>query len=80
MAKIYLQRDAHLEEAARLLKRYLTRWPEENRPSWADAHWRLGQVYQKQGKAKQAEQEWKKAIQLNPEHNNAKQALERLGK
>jgi tetratricopeptide (TPR) repeat protein len=50
MGKLYLSGGDQLDKAEASFKTYLTRWPEEGMPSWAHVHWRLGQVYQKQGK------------------------------
>jgi tetratricopeptide (TPR) repeat protein len=75
MGKLYLTGGVKLDKAEASFKTYLTRWPEEGMPSWAHAHWRLGQVYQKQGKESQAVIEWQQALKLNPDLKEAKESL-----
>lgn len=69
----------NLDEAERYLKKYLTRWPEEGDPTLANTHWRLGQVYEKQGKKDQAVTEWQTALKLTPNYKPAQDSL-RAGK
>ena len=69
-----------LDEAERLFKKYLTRWPEEGDPSWANAHWRLGQVYEKQGKKDLAIAEWQEALKLTPNYKPAQDSLKAAGR
>jgi len=70
----------NLDEAERFFKKYLTRWPEEGDPSWANAHWRLGQVYEKQGKRDLAVAEWQAALKLTPTYKPAQDSLKAAGK
>jgi tetratricopeptide (TPR) repeat protein len=70
----------NLDEAERLFKKYLTRWPEEGDPSWANTHWRLGQVYEKQGKKDAAVAEWQEALKLAPNFKPAQDSLKAAGK
>lgn len=70
----------NLDEAERFLRKYLSRWPEEDDPSWANAHWRLGQVYEKQGKKDFAVAEWQEALKLNPNYKPAADSLKAAGK
>jgi tetratricopeptide (TPR) repeat protein len=69
----------NLDEAGRLLQKYLTRWPEEGDPSWANAHWRLDQVYEKQGKKDLAIEEWQQALKLTPNYKPAQDSLKAAG-
>lgn len=69
-----------LDEAEHSFKKYLTRWPEEGEPSWANAHWRLGQVYEKQGKKDLAVLEWQEALKLAPNFKPAQESLKAAGK
>ena len=78
MGLIYLEDGARLRDAEGLIQQYFTRWPDENRPTWADAHYRLGQVYQKENRAGLAEHEWREALKLDPNQGGAKRALEAL--
>lgn len=65
----------NLDEAERFYKKYLTHWPEEDDPTWANALWRLGQVYQKQGKKDLALAEWNEALKLSPKYKPALDSL-----
>ncbi len=70
----------NLDEAERFFKKYLSRWPEEGDPTWANAHWRLGQVYEKQGKKDMAIAEWQEALKLAPNFKPAQESLKAAGK
>jgi tetratricopeptide (TPR) repeat protein len=70
----------NLDEAERDFKKYLSRWPEEGDPSLANAHWRLGQVYEKQGKKDLAIAEWEEALKLAPNYKAAQESLKAAGK
>jgi len=70
----------NLDEAERFLKKYLTRWPEEGDPGLANAHWRLGQVYEKQGKKDLAIAEWQEALKITPTYKPAQDSLRTAGK
>jgi tetratricopeptide (TPR) repeat protein len=70
----------NLDEASLFLKKYLSRWPEEGDPTWANAHWRLGQVYEKQGKKDLAVTEWQEALKLTPNYKPALDSLKTAGK
>jgi len=70
----------NLDEAERLFKKYLSRWPEEGDPSWANTHWRLGQVYEKQGKKDLAVAEWQEALKEAPNFKPAQDSLKAAGK
>lgn len=70
----------NLDEAERFYKKYLTRWPDEDDPGWANAHWRLGQVYEKQGKKDLAIAEWQEALRLTPNYKPAQESLKAAGK
>ena len=69
-----------LDEAEQYFKKYLSRWPEEGDPSWANTHWRLGQVYEKQGKKDLAVAEWQEALKLAPNFKAAQESLKAAGK
>jgi tetratricopeptide (TPR) repeat protein len=80
VARTDLLSGQNLDEAEHLLKRYLSRWPEEGDPSLANAHWRLGQVYEKQGKKELAVAEWNEALRLTPNYKPALDSLKAAGK
>jgi tetratricopeptide (TPR) repeat protein len=70
----------NLDEGERFFRKYLTRWPEEGDPSWANAHWRLGQVYEKQGRKDLAVVQWQEALKLTPNYKPALDSLKAAGK
>ena len=59
-------------------KAYLAVQPKPDTPTWADAHWRLSNLYEKMGKKDDAKAELREALKLNPGHSNAKKDLKRL--
>lgn len=66
------------ERAERFFRKYVTQEPEVGRPSWAQAHWRLGLVLEKQGKKDQARKEIETALKLDPELKAAEKDLKRV--
>jgi tetratricopeptide (TPR) repeat protein len=68
-----------LEKGLSYFREYLKHKPGPGQPEWADAHWRMGLIYEKLEETKQAASEYKKALELNPDHENAKEALKKLG-
>lgn len=66
----------HLDQGAAALKVYLAHAPREDQaPLWA-AHWRLGQIYQKQGDRAAARGEFQAALTLNPTQPQLLEAME----
>ena len=65
-------------DAERYLRKYLAQEPEGNAPKHAQAHWRLGQLYQKSGRAEQARVEYRDALRLAPSFEPAKKGLRSL--
>lgn len=83
VAKYYFGRMAsmsgqHLDRGAELLRQYLQRRPDDSDPSLASAHYRLGLIYEKQGKRDLAKQEFATTVQLDPKQTEAKEALKRV--
>ena len=68
------------EEGIEHLKAYLQTSPAPGSPTWADALWRLGNIYEKTGNKDAAVQAYQKALELNPDHKNAKDSLKALEK
>ncbi len=68
----------HLDPAVNALKFYMDQELPENSvpPVWA--HYRLGMVLEHKGDIEEAKKEYNKALKLDPEHKEAKEALERL--
>ncbi|MBM3838555.1 MAG: tetratricopeptide repeat protein [Verrucomicrobia bacterium] len=67
-----------LPRAAEALKAYLKTRPWSILPSLADAHFRLGQVYERQEKHELARAEFQAALKLEPGHKEAKAAFRKL--
>jgi tetratricopeptide (TPR) repeat protein len=67
-----------LTRAERYIRKYLTIEPEPGQPGHAAAHWRLGQILEKQGKKAEAIAEIQQAVRMNPELEDAKKDLKRL--
>ncbi|HUQ49439.1 MAG TPA: hypothetical protein VM056_01900 [Terriglobales bacterium] len=77
-ARVSLAEGKELARAEKYLRKYLTQEPEGGAPSWANAHWRLGLVFEKMGRKADAQQELRIAVSLDPELEPAKKDLERL--
>jgi tetratricopeptide (TPR) repeat protein len=69
-----------LEKGVEHLKAYLAVPAEPGRPTWADAHWRLGLLHEKLVRADDARAEMREALKLVPGHAQARKDLERLQK
>jgi len=67
-----------LPRAEAYFRRYLQQQPEANTPPHAGAHWRLSQIYQKQGKRNEAISELQTALSLDPNFEAAKKDLNAL--
>ena len=83
VAKYYFGRVAslsgqRLDRGAELLREYLGRRPDDTDPSLASAHYRLGLIYEKQGKRDLAKQEYATTVQLDPKQSEAKEGLKRV--
>lgn len=68
----------NLDRAIECLRLYLEDEPAPGSPTWANARWRLGLIYEKQGNIDAARKEYEAALTLNPDDKNAKEALEKL--
>ncbi len=69
---------ANLDRGIESLKKYLQHAPGDNDPSWANAHFRLGALYEHQGDKAAAQKEYQAALKLDPSYEDAKKALEKL--
>jgi tetratricopeptide (TPR) repeat protein len=67
-----------LERGAECLQTYLKHEPGPNQPTWANAQWRLGMLYEKMGKENMARKAYEEALKLDPDYKEAKDALEKL--
>jgi len=69
-----------LDRAKEALEQYITREPEgPPLPSVAHARWRLGMIYERLGRKDLARREYETALKLDPELEQAQEALENLG-
>ncbi|MFL6264435.1 MAG: tetratricopeptide repeat protein [Thermoanaerobaculia bacterium] len=68
-----------LDRAEECLKRYLGHSPGPESAPLANAHFRLGQVYQKKGNKAAARAAYQEALKLDPRLEDAKKALASLG-
>jgi tetratricopeptide (TPR) repeat protein len=76
---ILLSGDAQqLSRADACFRKYLTQQPEAGNPPLAAAHWRLGLVFEKQGRKDDARAELQTAVKLDPTLKEAQQDLKRL--
>jgi len=70
----------NLDRAEAALKSYLASPPDVNAIPPANVHFRLGMVYEKKGDTALARKEYMTALQLNPRLQDAKRALDALGR
>jgi tetratricopeptide (TPR) repeat protein len=67
-----------LEQGAAMLKDYLTHPPGDGQPPLWAAHWRLGQIHEKQGDVAGARAEFQAGLKLNPTQPQLVEALQRV--
>lgn len=67
-----------LDRGEAALKAYIAGPPPENGPAPANAHYRLGLIYEKKGEKALAREEYRAALQLNPKYRDAQKALAAL--
>lgn len=70
----------NLDRGIKCLQEYLKHEPEEDQPTIANAHFRLGSLWEIKGDKKTAQQEYEAALKLEPNYQEAKDALEKLKK
>jgi tetratricopeptide (TPR) repeat protein len=80
VGKIYVLAERNLDEAEAYFKHYLEVEPGPNSPDWAAAHWRLGMVYDLQGKTDLALAELRKAVEMAPGNKEYQKTLKEVGK
>jgi tetratricopeptide (TPR) repeat protein len=68
----------NLDHGEQALKAYLAGPIPERGPDPAHAHYRLGTIYEKKGAKDLAREEYRVALQLNPRHQEARNALANL--
>lgn len=80
VGKICVLTESDLDEAERCFKRYLEVEAPPNAPGWAAAHWRLGMVYEIQGKLDLALVELQRAVELAPHNKEFRKTLKNVEK
>jgi tetratricopeptide (TPR) repeat protein len=68
----------NLDRGARALQTYLAEKPGEGDAPLASAHYRLGLIYEWQGRAEQAREQYATSLRLDPGQRDARDALRRL--
>lgn len=68
----------NIETGQKYFKKYIEHTPGPDQPSHAWAHYRLGNLYLKEDSLQQARYHYEKALELDPDHQQAKEARERL--
>jgi tetratricopeptide (TPR) repeat protein len=69
-----------LERGEECLKLYLQRDLKPDEPTLASAHYRLGLLYEKKGGRDLARREYSAALELEPSHPEARDALKNLSR
>jgi tetratricopeptide (TPR) repeat protein len=67
-----------LDRAEQALKDFLAAPPRPNSPRPAGAHWRLGMIYEQQGRKDLAAEEYRKSLAIDPGFAEAKKSLAKL--
>jgi Flp pilus assembly protein TadD len=70
------KQDLDRSEAA--FRQYLERETKEDEPTPANAHWRLGMIYEMRRDKGMARAEYEAALALEPDHKQAKKALRKI--
>ncbi len=69
----------NMDRSIAALKEYLGTPPPAGQPTPANAHWRLGMLYELKGGLDMARAEFEAALALDPDDKQARKALENLG-
>jgi len=78
LGRIAVMSGKNLDKGEEYLKKYLQTEPSDERPSFAFAHLLLGHIYKMQEKKDMAKGEYEKALELDPDFEQAKKALKDL--
>ena len=70
----------NLDRGLQCFKEYLQHEPDEDQPTWANAHYRMGMIYEHKGDKDSAQKEYETALKLDPAYEDAQKALEKLYK
>ncbi len=68
-----------LDRSIAALKKYLGTTPADGQATLANAHWRLGMLYEMKGRFDMARAEFEAALALDPDDKSARKSLENLG-
>ena len=60
------------------LERYLENEPDDNTPAPTYAHWRMGLIYEHKRDKSKARQAYERALELDPDNDDARKALKKL--
>jgi tetratricopeptide (TPR) repeat protein len=80
VGKTYVIAKDSLDKAERCFEEYLKTTPKRNDPPLSGAHWRLGIIYDLQGKRELALSELNLAVSLDPESKEYKKTLDEVKK
>jgi len=80
VGKTYVIAKDSLDKAERCFKEYLKTTPKRNDPPLSRAHWRLGMIYDLQGKRELALAELNQAVSMDPKNKEYKKTLEEVKK
>jgi tetratricopeptide (TPR) repeat protein len=78
VGRVAAESGEQLDRGAAALARYLQTRRGPGDPPPANAHWRLGAIYERQGKKAEARAEYEAAVRLNPRLKDAEAALARV--
>ncbi len=78
LGRVAAESGTHLDAGKDALERYLGQAPRFGHPPHAEAHYWLGRVQIRQGEVHTARAAFQAALDLDPEHDEAKKALRRL--
>ncbi|MFH1334911.1 MAG: tetratricopeptide repeat protein [Candidatus Zixiibacteriota bacterium] len=80
IGRSYVIAQDSLDKAERCFKEYLKTTPKRNEPPLSGAHWRLGMIYDLQGKRELALSELNLAVSMDPKSKEYKKTLEEVKK
>lgn len=78
LGRIAVMSGKNLDKGGEYLKKYLQTEPSDERPSFAFTHLLLGHIYKQKENKELAKSEYEKALELDPDFEQAKKALKNL--
>lgn len=79
LARLSVVTGRGMDRGESLLKQYLRHTPRAGDPALFAAHWRLGTLYERQGKRDQARASYRASLAINPAFGLARESLAKLG-